>query len=89
MGSFVLILYRAVPRVLSRVIRRDHAAPGAEAASIDAAIATVVERQPSDLLVEGLSPEVRTCDDYRDSRGHLTRQAGAALGRIIATYYAR
>ena len=56
---------------------------------IDAAIATVVERQPSDLLVEGLSPEVRTCDDYRDSRGHLTRQAGAALGRIIATYYAR
>ncbi|MBA4149048.1 MAG: hypothetical protein H0X66_13100 [Verrucomicrobia bacterium] len=56
---------------------------------IDNAIADVVTRRAGgDIEVHpGFSPEVRTCSDYADSLGHLTRSAGAAAGRAVAEYF--
>jgi hypothetical protein len=38
-------------------------------------------------VVEGPSPEVRTCDDYEDTSGHLTGDAAGPIGAIIAGSY--
>ena len=54
-------------------------------AYIDAAIERVVDADDSGLLHAGPSPEVRTCDDYRDALGHLTEEGAAALGSMLAT----
>ena len=53
-------------------------------AHIDEAIAQVTGGD----VVEGFSPEVRDCDDYRDSTGHLTREAAEAIGTTIGAFYA-
>ncbi len=52
--------------------------------TIDAAIAQAVGGD----VVAGFSPEVRTCDDYRDSAGHLVDEAAGPIGRTIAEFYA-
>ncbi len=54
-------------------------------AHIDNAIEKVVGDDGSRLLVAGPSPEVRTCDDYRDALGHLTEEGAAAMGRMLAS----
>ncbi|MBX2798343.1 MAG: hypothetical protein KTR31_11755 [Myxococcales bacterium] len=54
-------------------------------AHIDAAIDAVV----GDSVVAGMSPEVRSCEDYRDSLGHLTEEAAQAIGAEIGTFYAQ
>ncbi len=56
-------------------------------AHIDNAIKIVVDRNESGDAVRGISPEVRTCDDYRDALGHLTPEGAEAVGRVIAGYY--
>jgi hypothetical protein len=52
--------------------------------TIDQAIAQVVG---GDVLA-GMSPTVRTCDDYMDDTGHLTPSARPAIGTLIGEYYA-
>lgn len=54
-------------------------------AHIDHAIAGVVNRVD---VVAGLSPEVRSCADYRDALGHLTPAGATAAGGSIGAYYA-
>lgn len=39
-------------------------------------------------VVAGISPEVRTCDDYYDGIGHLTVDGAQAIGVSIAQYFA-
>jgi len=50
---------------------------------IDNAIEQVVAADRTGTLVVGPSPEVRTCDDYRDALGHLTDEGAAALGDML------
>jgi hypothetical protein len=50
---------------------------------VDAAIAQVVGSG----VVTGPSPEVRTCDDYDDTTGHLVDAARAPIARAIADAY--
>lgn len=52
---------------------------------IDEAIAMVVASESA--VDAGFSPEVRTCDDYRDSLGHLDFDAQGAIGAEIGAYY--
>ncbi len=52
---------------------------------VDRAIALVIGGN----VVPGDSPEVRTCDDYQDSVGHLDRQAEGPIGAEIGAYYAK
>lgn len=40
-------------------------------------------------VIAGMSPEVRTCDDYTDGVGHLIFEAEAAIGAIIGAWYAQ
>jgi hypothetical protein len=40
-------------------------------------------------VVAGFQPTVRTCEDYIDALGHLTREGAAAIGRAIGEYYAK
>ncbi len=54
-------------------------------AHIDHAIAAVVNRVD---VVAGMSPEVRSCADYRDALGHLTPDGAAAAGSSIGAHYA-
>ena len=56
-------------------------------AHIDNAIQMVVARDGVGNLVAGFSPEVRTCDDYRDRAGHLTASGAEAAGRAIGNFY--
>ncbi|MGQ0668971.1 MAG: hypothetical protein ACT4PO_04755, partial [Actinomycetota bacterium] len=51
---------------------------------IDKAIAMVVG--PG--VVAGVSPEVRTCEDFQDSVGHLERRAAGPIGADIGRHYA-
>jgi hypothetical protein len=51
--------------------------------TIDQAIADVVGGD----VVAGASPEVRTCDDYQDTPGHLTDDADGPIGRAIGEFY--
>lgn len=53
-------------------------------AFIDQAIAMVVGGN----VIAGISPEVRTCDDYADNVGHLTSEGAVAAGMTIGAYYA-
>ncbi len=39
-------------------------------------------------VVAGFSPEVRTCQDYADSTGHLTEAAAGPIGAAIGAFYA-
>ncbi len=50
---------------------------------IDNAIRRVVDADAHGTLVVGPSPEVRTCDDYRDALGHLTDAGAEAVGRML------
>lgn len=52
---------------------------------IDEAIAIVAGRY--DDVVEGYSPEVESCGDFSDGKGHLTADAAATVGRKIGEYY--
>ncbi len=61
-----------------RQVRASHNHP-----LIDAAIAQVVGGS----VVAGPSPEVRTCDDYADSAGHLVADARGPIGLEIAAGY--
>lgn len=58
---------------------------------IQAAIKLVVQRRADDevRIVEGLAPQVRTCDDYSDALGHLKQEAAAAIGKTIGEHYAK
>ena len=56
-------------------------------AHIDNAIQMVVAGDGVGNLVAGFSPEVRTCDDYRDRLGHLTDSGAEAAGRAIGNFY--
>lgn len=51
---------------------------------IDQAIAMAV----GDGVVVGASPEVRACEDFQDSVGHLERRAAGPIGADIGRYYA-
>ncbi len=51
---------------------------------IDQAIAMVASGD----LAAGASPEVRSCADYRDSLGHLAREAQPPIGQSIGRFYA-
>jgi len=57
---------------------------------MDEAIALVVAAragtQPE--VVAGISPEVRTCADYRDDTGHFTAEGAVAAAELIGNYYA-
>jgi hypothetical protein len=57
-------------------------------AAIAAAVGRVVAADQSGLLAAGTFPEVRTCADFNDAKGHLTGEAAAALGRVIGLRYA-
>ena len=54
---------------------------------IDQAIAKVVAGDKTGRLVTGASPEVRSCKDYSDAKGHLTSSASDPIGRSIAEFY--
>ncbi len=56
-------------------------------AHIDHAIEMVLGRDAVGNLVAGISPEVRTCDDYRDEVGHLTDEGAAAAAQSIGNFY--
>ena len=51
----------------------------------DNAIETVAARDAN--VVAGISPEVRTCNDYRDIRGHLTEAGYVAAAQAIGNFY--
>jgi hypothetical protein len=51
---------------------------------IDQAIANLVGGD----VAAGMSPEVRTCADYRDSRGHIDDRALPAISLAVGQYYA-
>ncbi len=57
---------------------------------MDAAIALVVAAragtQPE--VIAGISPEVRTCADYRDDIGHFNAAGAVAAAELIGNYYA-
>ncbi len=50
---------------------------------IDEAIALVVGGD----VIAGASPEVSSCDDFRDSIGHLTDSATGTVGRSLGEFY--
>jgi hypothetical protein len=50
---------------------------------IDEAITALVEGN----IRAGASPEVRTCSDFEDAKGHLASEARVFVGRAIAEYY--
>ena len=52
---------------------------------VDNAIEKVIDADRTGMLFAGPSPEVRTCDDYRDALGHLTEEGAAAMGRMMAS----
>jgi len=52
---------------------------------VDNAIEKVIDADGTGMLFAGPSPEVRTCDDYRDALGHLTEEGAAAMGRMLAS----
>lgn len=54
-------------------------------AYIDSAIAIVAAKDPD--LSPGCSPEVLTCSDYTDSKGHLDSIAAAIIGSNIAAWF--
>lgn len=39
-------------------------------------------------IVAGASPQVRTCDDYQDSAGHLEGDAREPIGQALGEFYA-
>ncbi|MDX1389369.1 MAG: hypothetical protein R3344_09275, partial [Acidobacteriota bacterium] len=51
--------------------------------TIDEAISRVIG---GDVIV-GMSPEVRTCEDYSDILGHLTVESEAPIGAVIGQWY--
>jgi hypothetical protein len=53
---------------------------------IDQAIELVVAGRTD--VSAGYSPEVGSCDDYRDALGHLNADAATAIGQEIGQYYA-
>lgn len=56
---------------------------------IDQAIALVVTNHSVNIAVaQGLSPEVSTCSEFVDEKGHLTDEASPDIGLIIGNYYA-
>lgn len=57
---------------------------------IDSAITRVVSGWTDSqvTVIAGFSPEVRTCEDYRDTLGHLTAAGASAVAEAIARYYA-
>jgi hypothetical protein len=71
--------------------------PGGQACYIDGelvtasqshiTIAPAIEQVLGPGIRGGFTPEVRSCDDYADSTGHLTREAAAAAGTLIATFF--
>ena len=38
-------------------------------------------------MFAGVSPEVRSCDDFRDGVGHLTAEAAEAVGATLGRSY--
>ncbi len=56
---------------------------------VDNAIEKVIDADHTGMLFAGPSPEVRTCDDYRDALGHLTEEGAAAVGRMMAAVMRR
>ncbi len=54
---------------------------------IDKAIARVVAKDKTGMLVEGCSPEVRSAADFRDAKGHLAGEACEVIGRSIGEFY--
>ncbi len=52
---------------------------------IDEAVAIVAARY--DDVIEGYSPEVESCNDFSDGKGHLKSDAAAVAGRKIGEYY--
>ena len=58
--------------------------------TIDEAIAIVAANPSIGNIVNvevGFSPEVRNCDDYRDTTGHLTSAGNVAAGRAMGEFY--
>jgi hypothetical protein len=50
-------------------------------------VPSAIEKVTGAGVVGGFTPEVRSCADYADSTGHLTREGAAAAGTLIASYF--
>jgi hypothetical protein len=54
---------------------------------IDQAVALVASEYTNNEVITGMSPEVDSCTDYVDSKGHLTDDAGPRIGEKIGKFY--